>query len=63
MPFLLGAIATFFGGAFVGSQIDDKLDPIAPAQSSIFNVPSTSKIITYGLMGVGAYYLWHKLRK
>lgn len=63
MPLLLWpAVAAFFGGAFVGSQVDDKIDPV-PNAMGFFELPSMTKVIVYGGAGVALYFLVRKIAK
>lgn len=63
MPLLIWpALAAFFGGAFVGSQVDDKIDPI-PNAMGMFELPSGAKVIAYGLAAAGVYLLYKKVQK
>lgn len=58
MPFLIPLLmsgAAFFGGAFIGSQVDDSIDQ--PPQG----VPATqginvNQIILYGIVGIGMFW-------
>lgn len=63
----LGALATFFGGAYIGTVIENATDsPNVAIQNATVseNKPLSNKdLLIAGALGVGAYFIYRKFLK
>jgi hypothetical protein len=66
MPFFLPLVPVLFlaagagFGAFVGSQVDDQLDPPPPAVDTIANSVNFTKVAYYAILGIAVFYAAEK---
>lgn len=68
MPFLiplLSGVASFFGGAYVGKVVNDATAaPAVNIQSAeVAAQKSKQDYLLYGLLGLGAYFVFKKVFK
>ena len=69
LPLILGGIATFASGAWIGSVVDDATEkPVqitaqtATVDNGGFSL-SRKDLLLYGALGVGAYFIYRKYFK
>ena len=67
IPVIIGGIATFFGGAYVGTVVENATDsPAVQIQSATVaeNKPLSKKdFLIAGALGVGAYLIYRRFFK
>ena len=68
MPILipvLAGVASFFGGAYIGSTVNDAVE--APAvniqQAEVAANNKNKDLLLFGLLGLGAFFIWRKFLK
>lgn len=67
LPLILGGIATFASGAWIGSIVDDATEqPSVTIQQATVEEKKTlsrKELLLYGALGVGAYMIYRKFLK
>lgn len=67
IPLILGGLATFFGGAYIGTVVDNATEQpnvlIQEAKVSENKPISRKELLMYGALGVGAYFIYKKFLK
>jgi len=60
LPLILGLGISAIAGAFVGAQVDDKLEPSTNPMSDGLKLPSPIKIATYSAIAMGLFWVASK---
>lgn len=67
IPLILGGLATFFGGAYIGTVVDNATEQpnvlIQEAKVSENKPLSRKELLMYGALGVSAYFIYKKFLK